>query len=296
MNTSFEVPLGQRYQVGERRLFLHRSGTGGPAVVFLPGASALGLDYLNVHDRISAFTTSVLYDRAGTGWSDPAGLPRPLAEVASELRLLLQVADVAPPYVLAAHSLGGAYARRFLRLFPDEVAGVVYLDSFAHEEWDIHHTDERLRLKPQPVPGTLMLRLVTLLSRGLYRKMFATWPSEVRDALIAQHLTVEAQRAGALERSNQHQWGEELKAAGPVPGKPAIVLTAPGIDAALRFTMPKRLLQEMTEGKIRMHRAMAASVADGEHRVLPGAKHSTIGTDCPDEVVQAIFDLWRRVR
>ncbi|MFI6739913.1 hypothetical protein ACIBI9_43920 [Nonomuraea sp. NPDC050451] len=67
MNTSLEVPLGRRYQVGARQLFLHRSGTRGPAVVFLPGASALGLDYLNLHDRISAFTTSVLYDRAGTG-------------------------------------------------------------------------------------------------------------------------------------------------------------------------------------------------------------------------------------
>ncbi|WP_185086226.1 hypothetical protein [Nonomuraea muscovyensis] len=181
-------------------------------------------------------------------------------------------------------------------MFPDEVAGVVYLDSFAHEEWDIHHTDERLRLKPQPVPGALMLRLITLLSRGLYRKMFAAWPGEVRDALIARHLTVDARRAGALERSNQHQWGEKLMGAGPVPGRPAVMPTAPGIDAALRLTMPERLLQEMTEGKIRMHRAMAASVAHGEHRVLAGAKHSTIGTDCPDEVVRAIFDLWRRVR
>ncbi len=40
-------PLGQFYEVGGRRLWLHRSGRGGPAVVFLPGASAVGLGWAN---------------------------------------------------------------------------------------------------------------------------------------------------------------------------------------------------------------------------------------------------------
>src|SRR5205823_4619327 len=66
-------------------------------------------------NRISEFTTSVLYDRAGTGWSDPAALPRTAAEVATELRDLLHAAGVPGPYLLAAHSVGGAYARRFAR-------------------------------------------------------------------------------------------------------------------------------------------------------------------------------------
>jgi hypothetical protein len=37
-------PLGRRYDADGRRLWLHRAGAGGPAVVFLPGASAVGLD------------------------------------------------------------------------------------------------------------------------------------------------------------------------------------------------------------------------------------------------------------
>ena len=35
---------------------LHRSGTGGPAVVFLPGNGMVGLDYPNVHDETCGFT------------------------------------------------------------------------------------------------------------------------------------------------------------------------------------------------------------------------------------------------
>jgi pimeloyl-ACP methyl ester carboxylesterase len=132
-----QAPLGRFYDINERSLFLHRSGSGGPAVVFLPGASAIGLDYLNIHDRVSQFTTSVLYDRGGTGWSDPADLPRPLAEVAVELRELLRATDVPVPYVLVAHSLGCAYTRRFVQLLPEEVAGVVYLDGIV-EDWETY--------------------------------------------------------------------------------------------------------------------------------------------------------------
>jgi hypothetical protein len=30
----------------------------------------IGLDFLNIHDQVSDATTSVLYDRAGEGWSE----------------------------------------------------------------------------------------------------------------------------------------------------------------------------------------------------------------------------------
>ncbi|WET81670.1 hypothetical protein P3102_10895 [Amycolatopsis sp. QT-25] len=38
-------PVGGFGEVDGRRIFVHRPGSGGPAVVFLPGASAAGLDY-----------------------------------------------------------------------------------------------------------------------------------------------------------------------------------------------------------------------------------------------------------
>jgi pimeloyl-ACP methyl ester carboxylesterase len=127
-------PLGRLYDVAGRHLLLHYSGTGGPAVVFAPGAGLIGLDYLNIHDQVSQFTTSVLYDRAGTGWSDHVELPRSATEVADELRSLLHAALVPAPYVLVGHSLGGFYVRRYAQRFPDEVAGLLFLDP-AHEDY-----------------------------------------------------------------------------------------------------------------------------------------------------------------
>lgn len=57
------------------------------------------------------------------------------------------------PYLLVAHSLGGAYARRFAQLLPDQVVGVLYLDSFYELTDD--YMPERLHLAKvrQPDPA-----------------------------------------------------------------------------------------------------------------------------------------------
>ena len=56
-------PSARFYDVGGRQLMLYASGTGGPVVVFLPGAGVTGLGYLNLHEqppglRRPCFTTA----------------------------------------------------------------------------------------------------------------------------------------------------------------------------------------------------------------------------------------------
>lgn len=292
---SSDAPLiGRRYAVDGRQLMLHRTGTGGPAVVILPGASAVGLDYLNIHGRISEFTTSVRYDRGGTGWSDPVDLPRTAAEVATELRDLLRAAGVPGPYLLAAHSLGGAYARRFAQLFPDQVAGFLYLDTF-FEDTD-SYLPERLHLANvrQPDSGRLGQALLRPFARRMYRQMFAGWPDGVRQELIDRHLSTAWWQVGVRERSSMPQLAEELRGGGPVPDRPSIVLAALGIDPGLRLLMPPASLRAMTEGNRRMYAALAASSSHGELRLLDDARHSTLTIDQAGAVVQAARDLLAR--
>jgi pimeloyl-ACP methyl ester carboxylesterase len=74
-------------------------------------------------------TRTVAYNRAGYEGSDPAEAPRDAATIVAELRTELQSRNLAPPYVLVGHSLGGLYMQYFARNFPDEVAGLVLIDS-----------------------------------------------------------------------------------------------------------------------------------------------------------------------
>ena len=51
--------------------------------------------------------------------------------IAADLHTLLERAHVPGPYVLAGHSFGGLYVQSFAAQFPDQVAGLVLLDSTA---------------------------------------------------------------------------------------------------------------------------------------------------------------------
>jgi hypothetical protein len=72
-----------------------RKGEGRPTVVFLPEAGIIGLDYFAIHERVADFSTSVLYDRDITGWSEQHRRDRSAAAV-RELWELLNTAGLAP--------------------------------------------------------------------------------------------------------------------------------------------------------------------------------------------------------
>ena len=76
-------------------------------------------------------TRVCVYDRAGRGWSDPADGPQDGNHIAADLHTLLERAHIPGPYVLAGHSFGGLYVQSFAAQFPDQVAGMVLLDSTA---------------------------------------------------------------------------------------------------------------------------------------------------------------------
>src|SRR5262249_41366602 len=199
------LPSARFYDVGRRQLMLYASGTGAPGVVFLPGAGVTGLGYLNLHEQASRFTTSVLYDRAGTGWSDHAELPRSATEVTDELRSLLHVAGVPAPYVFVGHSLGGLYARRFAQRFSADVAGLVFLDP-AHEDYTTKSPKPSLleRLRTSLALFWVLLRFRRLY-RGYFERMFAGWPAPVRDLLFEYHRR--SWRVGLEEAKNfKNMW------------------------------------------------------------------------------------------
>jgi pimeloyl-ACP methyl ester carboxylesterase len=72
-----------------------------------------------------------VYDRAGRGWSEAADGPQDGVQTAGDLPTLLDRAHAPGPYVLAGHSFGGLYILTFAANYPDQVAGMVLLDSTA---------------------------------------------------------------------------------------------------------------------------------------------------------------------
>jgi pimeloyl-ACP methyl ester carboxylesterase len=108
---------GLEHRLPGRPVVVFESGLGGPLEV-----------WKTVFPLIARFAPVLSYDRAGIGQSDSDGqVPTP-KHVTERLHALLQQIGVIPPYVLVGHSIGGPFTRMFTGLYPEEVAGLVYVD------------------------------------------------------------------------------------------------------------------------------------------------------------------------
>jgi pimeloyl-ACP methyl ester carboxylesterase len=97
--------------------------------MFDNGVPRPGYSWTWIQRELAKVTTACWYDRAGSGWSDLGPYPRDSASQARELHALLQSAGIAPPYVLVAESSAALDARVYTGAHPDEVAGLVLVDS-----------------------------------------------------------------------------------------------------------------------------------------------------------------------
>ncbi|MEV6333899.1 alpha/beta hydrolase [Nocardia vinacea] len=286
-STRIAPPIGGFQEIDGRRVFVHRSGSGGPAVVFLPGASAVGLDYFGVQQQVSQFTTAVVYDRGGTGYSDYLALPRTAAAVATELRELLRAQNLTAPYVLAAHSLGGFYAHRFAQLYPQDVAGLICLDVL-HRDWDdFMPPTASLAAFEQMGPDPEQLRKMRPALREIHAELLADYPEHIRQPLIDAKLSDEWMRVGIAERATLSDLATELRAGPSIPDVPVVALTVVGNDP----TQQALTSQEMNDAKTRMDAALVRGVSQGQQRILSDTLHHRLCFDRPDAVVQAIREV-----
>lgn len=146
--------------IGGRSLYLECRGQGSPTVILESGAggradvwsrdlSRPAGERTMVEQGVAAFTRVCAYDRPGTlgevnpdldpdgpeffpSRSDPVPQPRTTRDVMADLHALLTTAQIPGPYVLVGHSAGGLSQRLYASTYPDEVVGLVLIDS-THE-------------------------------------------------------------------------------------------------------------------------------------------------------------------
>jgi alpha-beta hydrolase superfamily lysophospholipase len=120
-------PLGERIEVNGLQLHIYCKGKGTPAVVFESGFATDALLWEEVQDAVAQTTRACIYDRAGSGWSQPDDVPITGDRIARNLKALLEAAGIEGPYILVGHSAGGLYVREFATCMPRMSPGWFWL-------------------------------------------------------------------------------------------------------------------------------------------------------------------------
>jgi pimeloyl-ACP methyl ester carboxylesterase len=121
-------PPGAFYSVNGHRMHINCTGSGSPTIVLESGLGNDALIWGGVQPILSKTTRVCSYDRAGFGWSDALPAPRDADHIAAELHELLLQAKVTGPIVLMGHSIAGIYIRDYATRYPENLAGLVFVD------------------------------------------------------------------------------------------------------------------------------------------------------------------------
>ena len=260
---------GEMVDVGEHRVHLNCLGQGSPTVVLDGGWGYTSVEWSGwVQPEEAEHTRVCAYDRAGMGWSEPAPSPLDANRVASDLHTLLQKADEEGPYVLVGHSLAGLYSRIYAKRYPEEVAGMVLVDSTHPDQFE----GSGLTLTMNRVVGIVGPLIAWV---GIPR-VFDLYPShpelpplqrEQSDSLYYRtpHQVAMFEEMGTIPESmgTIPESMEQARGTGTLGERPLVVVSAADHDAQT----------EALQGEL------TSLSSNSSQRIVEGSAHSTVVVD-----------------
>ena len=193
------------------------------------------------------------------------GAPQDGNQIATDLHTLLQRAHVPGPYVLAGHSFGGLYVLAFAARYPDDVAGMVLVDSTAPKASAKPRAASPIAAGSYDVMGRFSELVSTSARLGLGRleSQFeaGSLPTRSRDEVHANGATAGNLRSTIDEYVQANTSMEQAADLRDFADKPLVVLTAGSGSDAAHLTSQNHL---------------ATLSTNPVHRVIDGATHEAL--------------------
>ncbi|MES5846522.1 alpha/beta fold hydrolase [Bacillus cereus group sp. MG21] len=100
-----------------------------PVIIMEAGYGDYSKAWDHIAEGLTEYGTVLTYDRTGLGKSGNSSKRRISSEMIKELRSCLAQLQLKPPYIFIGHSFGGINARLFTTFYPENMMGVVLVDS-----------------------------------------------------------------------------------------------------------------------------------------------------------------------
>ena len=280
--------MGEMVDVGGYKLHIHCQGEGSPAVIFDSGAGHWSYSWMHIQAELSGQTRVCSHDRAGLGWSELSPNEHDSASTAKDLHRLLNNTGIEAPFILAGHSLGGANIRVYTDMYPDDVAGLVLIESMHEEQWQRLPEEVFAYVESQskalPV-AALMARVGLLRLLPVDLPAPANIPEASRDAFTSFMLQSKTYKALASEMAQSPVSAAQTKAAQMSDDLPLAVVTARrSFQAFEGLPMP---LDASDKVWMELQKELVQLTNTAKHFISETATHD-INFDDPDSVIEAI--------
>jgi len=292
---------GQLVDIGGRRINLRCTGNGGPAVILMAGLLHWSYVWYKTQPEIAKGTRVCAFDRAGYGFSDPASKPEIMADVVNDLHATLRAANVPGPYVLVGHSMGGVEARVFTQRWPQEVAGLLLVDSsYPNQVLDQLSMSSFTGLGAESeIPAALKCALLAMhgpleLSNPKYQSCSNSLPDGAPAALqkiwprffTADYHCMHVSLVSSLF-THRYDGADHID----FGDRPLVVLSR----ARDRDWPDGDFGQDLRKQWYAHHEALAHLSSRGVHRVIEHSGHDIEG-DQPQAVIDAVAEVLRELR
>ena len=220
-------PPGETYTVDGRKMHIDCTGSGSPTIILDAGLGNDAAIWAKVQPALAKTTRVCSDDRAGYGLSETRPAPRDADHIAAELHGLLLEAKVIGPVVLTGHSIAGMYIRDYATRYPEDVAGLVFIDGSTPMQQD------NPAIKPMmgkgPPPWAIVVAkpaFIVGVPRLLGKCSHATPGPDIRDSRLqgeefcGMHVQAPLGESGNFERS-----GLETVHTGPYGSLPILIFS-----------------------------------------------------------------------
>ena len=288
-------PDGQLVEVDDHRLHYYKKGNGGPTVVFETAFDPAGhLQWYNIQQELPSSYTSISYDRAGILWSERGKNPKSGDEMAKELHLLLEKTKAPKPYILVGHSFGGTLVRFFVNKYPEDVAGVIFVDSQCPDD-ERYLSPELFKMVNQGLPGGFLkfantFGLVRLMFKGMFpnNKQYE-YQNTIMPALL--YKSADAVLEEQDQMSSIKKEASKIKSFGNIP---LYLLTATDEKRFDSSIKDRKLKIEMLTAWNKMQKDFLLLSTESKQILVPKSGHY-INQEQPQVIETAINDMVNKI-
>lgn len=295
-----------RVDIGGRKLNLYCSGKGATTVLFDSHAGEAGWAWFKVQPEVARHTRACTFDRAGYGFSDPAGRPNTSLNVVEDLHKGLAAAGIKPPYLLVGNSFGGANVQAYAYRYPDEVKGLLLVEPQTEDE----------TARSNQASGGLIKQVYAMVAQhnaqclAAATKGFKAGGEElagcVGDPAAFYGPVLGAQVLATMKKPSywrtvvdEYQGfdasDDQLRALRkPFGDLPLLVLTRGVSPYAIPDKPQSAVNKAMEDENAKMHKELAALSTRGRQRVVPGAPHN-IQSAQPAAVAAAVLEVLKQI-